>query len=184
MPDPIILDYYGQVWKHFIGDIPDRSTLSYSYTLLCGFSLCDFSLALDKWFCLNSQPCICVWLGAVLDVCLVVVPAVEEDPHHEKGRVLVGPGDRGVNILCFAKVCCHLYFFTWGRPAETSARGWVWSAGAAPGRLPRGPCSLNIFTKHRKYFCGVSNSLSSPIVTEIENGSFIFIKKIKLWARN
>ena len=39
-----------------------------------------------------------------MDVCLVVVPAVEEDPHHEKGRVLVGPGDRGVNILCFAKV--------------------------------------------------------------------------------
>ena len=47
-----------------------------------GFYLCDFSLALDKWFCLNSQPCNCVWLGAVLDVCLVVVPAVEEDPHH------------------------------------------------------------------------------------------------------
>ena len=32
-----------------------------------------------------------------MDVCLVVVPAVEEDPHHEEGRVLVGPGVRGVN---------------------------------------------------------------------------------------
>ena len=34
-----------------------------------------------------------------MDVCLVVVPAVEEDPHHEEGGVLVGPGVRGVNNL-------------------------------------------------------------------------------------
>ena len=32
-----------------------------------------------------------------MDVCLVVVPAVEEDPHHQEGGVLVGPGVRGVN---------------------------------------------------------------------------------------
>ena len=32
------------------------------------------------------------------------MPAVEQDPHHQEGGVLVGPGDKGVNILGFAKV--------------------------------------------------------------------------------